>query len=479
MAQPFIGNKITLVSVSQIRYEGVLAAVNQAESTVSLQNVQMLGTEGRRGAAGEQEILPNNQVYSFIEFRASDILELQVIEEALPPFQDPAIISRGDTQAAAGGAAGGAVVSSPSSPAPAAPGSPKQQQQRRQALPTAIKQRPDQRKNMTQKERQRAHEEAKLERLRKKQQGQQQQGQQQQGQQQQQQQQRQQSQSSAAPVKPAVVRIDPGKPAWGGNAAKSLQRQKKPQGNNGGNGGRRQQPQRNGGRQQQQQQQQQHGRPQQQQYRNNNNNRNNNYNNNNQRGGRNNNRGPASGTGAALLNRGTRGQTKSGISAAEIKGKDFDFEAGLDKLSEIVADDLNVDDASEDSDADDVAYSKTNSVDSFFDSISCEATERAANGGRRQRPDRQAQRQQNLEAFGVEGLQRERGYRGNRNNRNNRNNYYNNNNGNNNNRSYNNRNNNRNWRQRNNNNNSHRGGGRGGNTQWSGPGAQNAANAGQ
>ena len=66
--------------------------MNQA-GTVSLQNVRMLGTEGRRGA-GQQEILPNNQVYSFIEFRATDILELQVIDEAPPAFQDPAIVSR-------------------------------------------------------------------------------------------------------------------------------------------------------------------------------------------------------------------------------------------------------------------------------------------------------------------------------------------------------------------------------------------------
>ena len=58
--------------------------MNQAESTVSLQNVKMLGTEGRRGA-GQQEILPNNQVYSFIEFRATDILELQVI--GILPFR--------------------------------------------------------------------------------------------------------------------------------------------------------------------------------------------------------------------------------------------------------------------------------------------------------------------------------------------------------------------------------------------------------
>ena len=37
--------------------------------------------------------MPNNQIYSFIEFRVSDILDLKVIEDAPPPFQDPAIVS--------------------------------------------------------------------------------------------------------------------------------------------------------------------------------------------------------------------------------------------------------------------------------------------------------------------------------------------------------------------------------------------------
>ena len=161
MAQPFIGNKITLVSVSQIRYEGILAAVNQAESTVSLQNVRMLGTEGRRGA-GQQEILPNNQVYSFIEFRATDILELQVIDEAPPAFQDPAIVSRSPPVPAAPTGAPAAPAASSSQPAAphVSPTLPAQQK-----APTAIQRNPNQRKP-TQQERQKAHEKAKAERLR-------------------------------------------------------------------------------------------------------------------------------------------------------------------------------------------------------------------------------------------------------------------------------------------------------------------------
>ena len=91
MAQPFLGSRITLVSASQIRYEGVLDAIDQVQSTVSLKDVQMLGTEGRRG---QNEILPNDKIYSFIMFRAADILELQVVEQPVQPeFVDPAIMT--------------------------------------------------------------------------------------------------------------------------------------------------------------------------------------------------------------------------------------------------------------------------------------------------------------------------------------------------------------------------------------------------
>ena len=162
------------------------------------------------------------------------------------------------------------------------------------------------------------------------------------------------------------------------------------------------------------------------------------------------------------------------------QGKGFDFEAGLDKFSEIEIADDDVEKLRQIVRI--ALLIRRPTVDSFFDTISCEATERAANGGRRQRPDRQAQRQQNIEAFGVEGLQRERryrgnrnrGYRGNRNSRGNRNNNYRGNRGNDN----------RKWRQRNNNNNnnqkrSNNRGGQGNANQWATPGAQNAASAGQ
>ena len=77
--KPFIGSRISLMSLSQIRYEGVLNGVDQTEATVTLQDVQIFGTEGRVGHPSGNEIPPENKTYATIIFRATDILELQVI----------------------------------------------------------------------------------------------------------------------------------------------------------------------------------------------------------------------------------------------------------------------------------------------------------------------------------------------------------------------------------------------------------------
>ncbi|KAG2229413.1 hypothetical protein INT48_000976 [Thamnidium elegans] len=84
--QNYIGSKISLISLSDIRYVGVLHNINSAESTVALQNVQSFGTEGRKASINE-EIAPSDNIFDYVVFRGSDIKDLQVFEA--PPSYKP------------------------------------------------------------------------------------------------------------------------------------------------------------------------------------------------------------------------------------------------------------------------------------------------------------------------------------------------------------------------------------------------------
>ncbi|KAJ3305262.1 hypothetical protein HDV03_001860 [Kappamyces sp. JEL0829] len=78
MALPFVGAKISLISKSNIRFVGILHSINHEESSVSLE-------QGRTGHP-EQEIPPQPNVFPLIVFKGSDVKDLKVIEN--PPLQE-------------------------------------------------------------------------------------------------------------------------------------------------------------------------------------------------------------------------------------------------------------------------------------------------------------------------------------------------------------------------------------------------------
>lgn len=94
---PYIGAKISLISRADIRYEGILADVDPSESTISLEQVRIMGTEGRR-PIDQPQIPANPNVYEYVIFRSTDIKDLQVFEAPQDPpaqqnpFNDPAVV---------------------------------------------------------------------------------------------------------------------------------------------------------------------------------------------------------------------------------------------------------------------------------------------------------------------------------------------------------------------------------------------------
>eukprot|EP01092_Planopodium_desertum_P012799 TRINITY_DN60761_c0_g1_i3.p2 TRINITY_DN60761_c0_g1~~TRINITY_DN60761_c0_g1_i3.p2 ORF type:complete len:162 (-),score=12.88 TRINITY_DN60761_c0_g1_i3:53-538(-) len=94
---PYIGSRISLISKSEIRYEGTLYNIDTKEYTVALQGVRSFGTEDRKKDSGD--IPPSNEVYDYIIFRGSDIKELNVCEAPAPAPRpaDPAIIAMPDS----------------------------------------------------------------------------------------------------------------------------------------------------------------------------------------------------------------------------------------------------------------------------------------------------------------------------------------------------------------------------------------------
>ncbi|CAI5729383.1 unnamed protein product [Hyaloperonospora brassicae] len=77
---PYLGSRISLISKTDIRYEGFLFNIDTRQSTVALQRVRSFGTEGRRTAAAH--VPPSAHVLQYATFKAAEIKDLHVCEAA-------------------------------------------------------------------------------------------------------------------------------------------------------------------------------------------------------------------------------------------------------------------------------------------------------------------------------------------------------------------------------------------------------------
>lgn len=85
---PYIGSRISLVTNSDLRYEGTLININTAQSTVTLREVRMSGTDCKG-----QFVMPTSEVFDYIVFNGKDIKDLTVSEPGFSVHEDPAIVS--------------------------------------------------------------------------------------------------------------------------------------------------------------------------------------------------------------------------------------------------------------------------------------------------------------------------------------------------------------------------------------------------
>jgi len=93
---PYLGSKISLISQSDVRYEGILYTIDTVANTVALAKVRSFGTEDR---PTDRPMPPREEEYEYIIFRATDLKDIRVLEPPKPQAtlhgglsSDPAIV---------------------------------------------------------------------------------------------------------------------------------------------------------------------------------------------------------------------------------------------------------------------------------------------------------------------------------------------------------------------------------------------------
>ncbi len=87
-------SQISIITKSEVRYEGTLYNINAQEKKITLSNVRSFGTEGRRPL---NDLPAFNHVYDHIVFSSDDIKDLTVLQnqneqpnsEVATPKQEP------------------------------------------------------------------------------------------------------------------------------------------------------------------------------------------------------------------------------------------------------------------------------------------------------------------------------------------------------------------------------------------------------
>ncbi|KAF5394602.1 hypothetical protein PHET_10973 [Paragonimus heterotremus] len=88
-----LGTKVSLITGAQYRYEGVVAAINSMEDTLTLQNVRFWGAENRvpgnvSKQNGESQAPVVGSVFDAITFWMSSIVQLCIVDEMKPGVND-------------------------------------------------------------------------------------------------------------------------------------------------------------------------------------------------------------------------------------------------------------------------------------------------------------------------------------------------------------------------------------------------------